>query len=150
MRKSGTHSARALGKKSRGRRGGHKQDARAPMIALCALGVGILAATAYGFTHRPMPTSTNVQASGIAAPSDKEAASTVSAGAPIKEQALKKEDRLVTGSIPKPGEAAPPPADAQAKPQAEKKKKAVTAKVEAPKTFFDYFNIGQNTGQPKR
>jgi hypothetical protein len=138
MRKSGTHSARALGKKSAGKRGGRKRDSHAPLIALCALGAGILAAT-YGLTHQYAPgPSTNVQASGIATPKDdgKEIAGNA--------QAARKEDRLVTGSVPKQDEIAPTKTDPNAKPQAAKKKKpAAIAKTEAPKSFFDVFNNGQ-------
>ena len=149
MRKSGTHSARALGKKSAGKRGGRKRDAHAPLIALCALGAGILAAT-YGLTHQHAPgADANVQASGIAAPKGdgKEIAGTAGGNIAINAQAARKGDRLVTGSVPKQDEIAPPKTDTNAKPQAAKKKKpAAVAKAEAPKSFFDVFN----NGQPKR
>jgi hypothetical protein len=149
MRKSETHSARALGKKSAGKRGGHKRDTHAPLIALCALGAGILAAT-YGLTHQHAPgADANVQASGIAAPKGdgKEIAGTAGGGNSINGQAAIKGDRLVTGSVPKPDEIAPLKTNTNAKPQAAKKKKpAAVAKAEAPKSFFDVFN----NGQPKR
>jgi hypothetical protein len=151
MRKSGTHSARALGKKSAGKRGGRKRDTHAPLIALCALGAGILAAS-YGLTHQNAPgAGANVQASGIAAPKDfgKEIAGTAGGNITINAQTARKEDRLVTGSVPKQDEIAPPKTDANTKPQVAKKKKATTvAKTEAPKSFFDVFR-SDNT-QPKR
>jgi hypothetical protein len=149
MRKSGTHSARALGKKSAGKRGGRKRDSHAPLIALCALAAGILAAT-YGLTHQHAPgASTNVQASGIAAPKGdgKEIAGNAGSNIAINAQAARKEDRLATGSVPKQDEIASPKTDANTKPQVAKKKKSTTvAKTEAPKSFFDVFN----NGQPKR
>ena len=140
MRKSGAHSARALGRKSAGKRGGRKRDPRVSLIALCALGAGILAA-AYGLTHQGAPGS-NTQASGIAAPQNagKEIAGSISTAPAIKEQAASKGDRLITGSVPKQDEIAPPTVDPKATPQVAKKKKAVTtAKTEAPKSFFDVF-----------
>jgi hypothetical protein len=147
MRKSRTHSARALGKKSAGKRGGHQWRAHAPTIALCALGAGILAATTYGLTQRVPEASVNAQAPGIAAAKDSKAiAGTASANPAIAEQATKKEDRLVTGSLStKQGEIAPPKADTNVTPQVEKKKKpgTATAKIETPKTLFDLFNNGQ-------
>jgi hypothetical protein len=145
MRKSGTHSARALGKKSAGKRGGRKRDSHAPLIALCALGAGILAAT-YGLTHQHAPgASTNVQASGIAVPKGdgKEIAGTAGGNIAINAQAARKEDRLVTGSVPKQDEIAPLKSDTNTKPQVAKKKKTTVAKTEAPKSFFDVFNNGQ-------
>jgi hypothetical protein len=150
MRKSKTHSARALGKKSAGKRGGRKWDARAPMIVLCALGVGILAAT-YGFTHQRAPEAgANVQAQtpAIAAPKDgKEIAGTPSTDPAINAQAARKGDRLVTGSVPKQEEIAPPKTDIKAKPQIAKKKKSTTV-AKAPKSFFDIFKGSE--AQPKR
>jgi hypothetical protein len=144
MRKSGTHSARALGKKSRGKRGGRKRTARVPMIAFCALGVGILAA-GYGLTHQREPaTSAAVQAPAIAA-----AKNAGIAGSAIDGQAARKEDRLVTGSVPAQGEIAAPKTDDKTAPQVAKKKKSSTvAKAETPKSFFDIFK--QNGTQPKR
>jgi len=147
MRKSGTHSARARGKKPAGKSGGRKRDARVSLIALCALGGGILAAT-YGLTHQRAPEA-NAQA-GIAAPqaAGKEIAGAASTDPVSKEQAAGKEDRLITGSLPRQDEIAPPKVDPKAKPQAAKKKKpaATVAKAQAPKSFFDVFN----NGQPKR
>ena len=143
MRKSGTHSARALGKKSAGKRGGRKRDTHAPLIALCALGAGILAAS-YGLTHQNAPEAgANVQASGIATPKDggKEIAGTAGGNITINAQAARKEDRLVTGSVPKQDEIAPPKADDKTK-VAKKKKSTTVAKAE-PKSFFDVFNNGQ-------
>jgi hypothetical protein len=141
MRKNKTHSARALGKKSARKRGGRKRDARAPKVVLCALGAGILAAT-YGFTHqRPPEASANVRAQtpAIATPKeDKEIANTPSADPAINAQALRKTDRLVTGSVPKQEEIAPLQTDIKAKPQVAKKKKATTV-AKAPKSFMDYF-----------
>jgi hypothetical protein len=143
MRKSGTHSARALGKKSAGKRGGRNRDTHAPLIALCALGAGILAAS-YGLTHQNAPEAgANVQASGIAVPKDggKEIAGTAGGNITINAQAARKEDRLVTGSVPKQDEIAPPKADDKTK-VAKKKKSTTVAKTE-PKSFFDVFNNGQ-------
>jgi hypothetical protein len=148
MRKSGTHSARALGKKSAGKRGGRKRDSHAPLIALCALGAGILAAT-YGLTYQHAPgASTNVQASGIAAPKGdgKEIAGNAGSNIAINAQAARKEDRLVTGSVPKQDEVAPPKVDDKTKVAKKKTKPLATAKAETPKSFFDVFN----NGQPKR
>ena len=141
MRKSKTHSARALGKKSAGKRGKRKQDARVPLIALCALGVGILAA-GYGLTHqRATEATAKVQAPGIAVPKN---AGTAQSGAPIAGQAARKEDRLVTGSVPKQEEIASPKTDAKTAPQVAKRKPGTTtAKAETPKSFFDMFNNGQ-------
>lgn len=148
MRKSGTHSARARGKKPAGKSGGRKRDARVSLIALCALGGGILAAT-YGLTHQRAPEA-SAQASGFAAPqaAGKEIAGAASPDPASKEQAAGKEDRLITGSLPRQDEIAPPKVDPKAKPQAAKKKKpaATVAKAQAPKSFFDVFN----NGQPKR
>lgn len=146
MRKSGTHSARALGKKSRGKRGGRKRAARLPLIALCALGVGILAA-GYGLTHQRAPAA-NVaaQSPAIAAPKNAGIAGNDTA---INGQAARKEDRLVTGSVPAQGEIAAPKTDDKTAPQVAKKKKSSTvAKAETPKSFFDIFK--QNGTQPKR
>ena len=144
MRKSGTHSARALGKKSAGKRGGRKRDSHAPLIALCALGAGILAAT-YGLTHQQPGADANVQASGIAAPKDggKEIAGTAGGNITINGQAARKEDRLVTGSVPKQNEIASPKTDANTKPQVAKKKKSTTVAKAESKSFFDVFNNGQ-------
>jgi hypothetical protein len=147
MRKSRTHSARALGKKSAGKRGGRKRDARVPMIVLCALGTGILAA-AYGLTHQGTPAaSVNAQAPGIAAPkNDKSITSTASTA--INGQAARKEDRLVTGSMPKQEEIAPSKIDNKTKRQVAKKKPATAvAKAETPKSFFDVF--GPDTQQKR-
>jgi hypothetical protein len=143
MRKSGTHSARALGKKSAGKRGTRKRDTHAPLIALCALGAGILAA-AYGLTHQHTP-GADIQASGIAAPKDggKEIAGTAGGNITINGQAARKEDRLVTGSVPKQDEIASPKTDANTKPQVAKKKKSTTVAKAEPKSFFDVFNNGQ-------
>jgi hypothetical protein len=145
MRKRGTRSARAPGKKSAGKRGGRKRDMRVSLIALCALGGGILAAT-YGLTHQRAPEA-NAQASGIAAPqaAGKEIAGTASTDPVSKEQAAGKEDRLITGSVPRQDEIAPPKVDPKAKPQAAKKKKPVpaVAKTQAPNSLFDVFNNGQ-------
>src|SRR5437660_293209 len=142
MRKSGTHSARAQGKKSRGKRGERKRDARVPIIVLCALGAGILATT-YGLTHQPTPgASTASQATATAAPNaGKEVAGALTAEPGISEQAARKEDRLVTGSIPKQEEIAPPTPATKTAPQIAKKKKSPvnTAKAEAPKSFFNFF-----------
>ncbi len=145
MRKSRTHSARARGKKSAGKRGRRKRDARIPMIALCALGAGILAA-GYGLTHQRAPeASANAQAPGIAAPKN---AGTAQSSTPITGQAARKEDRLVTGSVPKQDEIASPKTDAKTAPQVAKKKPGTTtAKVETPKSFFDIFRPDT---QPKR
>lgn len=145
MRKSRTHSARALGKKSAGKRGKRKRDARIPMIALCALGAGILAAS-YGLTHQRAPeASATAQAPGIAAPKN---AGNTGNGTPITGQAARKEDRLVTGSVPAQEVIAPPKTDAKTAPQVAKKKKPSTvAKTEAPKSFFDVF---RPDSQPKR
>ena len=140
MRKSGTHSARALGKKSARKRGGRKRDARVSLLVFCALGAGILAAT-YGLTHQPTPDA-STQAAGIAAPKDgKEISGTAIADPKLNAQAARKEDRLVTGSVPKQEEIAPPKVDTKAPPQVAKKKKnsVATAKTEAPKSFFDVF-----------
>jgi hypothetical protein len=135
MRKSGTHSARALGKKSRGKRGRRKRDARIPMIALCALGVGILAA-GYGLTHQHTPAaSATAQAPAIAAPKN---AGIAGSGNPTNDQAARKEDRLVTGSVPKQEAIATPKIDDKTKPQVAKKKSSTVAKAE-PKSFFDLF-----------
>src|ERR1700730_3485167 len=151
MRKSGTHSARALGKKSAGRRGGRKRDTHAPLIALCALGAGILAATD-GLTHQYAPgDGANIQAAGIAAPKGdgKEIAGTAGGNITLNAQAARKEDRLATGSVPKQDEIASPKTEANIKPQVAKKKKSTTvAKTEASKSFFDVFKP-DNT-QPKR
>jgi hypothetical protein len=141
MRKRKTHSARARGKKSAVKRGGRRRDARTPMIVLCALGVGILAAT-YGFTHQRTPEAgANVRAQTpvIATPKeDKEIANTPSTDPAINAQAARKADRLVTGSVPKQEEIAPLQTDIKAKPQVAKKKKATTV-AKAPKSFMDYF-----------
>jgi hypothetical protein len=141
MRKSGTHSARALGKKSARKRGGRKRDARVSLLAFCALAAGIVAAT-YGLTHQSISdASTSTQAAGIAAPKNgTDITGTAIADPKINEQAARKEDRLVTGSVPKQEEIAPPKADAKATPHVAKKKKnsVATAKTEA-KSFFDVF-----------
>ena len=96
MRKSGTHSARALGKKSARKRGGRKRDARVSLLAFCALGAGIVAAM-YGLTHQSTPdASTSTQAAGLAAPKDgKEITGTAIADPKLNAQAARKEDRLV-------------------------------------------------------
>jgi hypothetical protein len=142
MRKSGTHSARALGKKSAGKRGGRKRHARIPMIVLCALGVGILAA-GYGATHQHTPAGANAQAPGIATPKSDGKSIAGTASTAVNGQATVKGDRLATGAAPKQGEIAGPKADS--KQQVAKKKKAGTAvaKNEAPKSFFDVFNAQQ-------
>ena len=147
MRRGRTHSARA---------GTRDWRADAPMIGLCALGFGILAATTYGIAHRDSPeASINAAPVIAAAPNDKAITGSAGINSAIKEQAARKEDRLVTGAIsakqditgaiPAKQDIAPPAADANAKPQAAKKKPATTtAKTEAPKTFFDFFNVQQN------
>ena len=119
MRKGRTHSARALGKKSAGKRGKRKRNARVPMIALCAFGAGILAA-GYGLTHQRAPeASATAQAPGIAAPKN---AGTAQSSTPITSQAPRKEDRLVTGSVPSQEVIAPPKIDAKTKPQVAKRR----------------------------
>jgi len=123
MRKGRTHWARALGRKSAGRRGMHRWRAQAPAIALCALGVGILTATAYGLMQRPATEAST----GIATA--------------IKDQAARKDDQLITGSLPTKKQETAPAADAKATPQAAKKKPATaTAKTETQKNFLDFFN----------
>jgi hypothetical protein len=117
------------------------------MIALCALGAGILAA-GYGLTHQRAPeasVSANTQAPGIAAPKN---AGTAQSSTPITGQAARKEDRLVTGSVPTQEAIAPPKTDAKTASQVAKKKPGTTtAKVETPKSFFDIFRPDT---QPKR
>jgi len=145
MRRGGTHSARARGKRSAGR---HVIEwrAHAPTIALCALGAGILVATTYGLAHQPTLDASAGTTPAIAAAKDAPTAAASAIATTIKEQAAKKEDRLVTGSLPAKQEGTAPPAtDSKAAPQTEKKKKpaAATAKAETPKTLFDLF-------QPKR
>ena len=137
MRKSGTHSARAREKKSAEKRGRRKKDARIPLIAFCTLGAGVLAAT-YGVTHQRTPeANAKLETSVIAAPQGAKVIPVTNGGdAPIQEQALRKEDRLVTGSIPKHPEIAPPP-DLKAKPEAAKKKKSTVAKAQSPTSFAD-------------
>jgi len=149
MRKGRTHSARALGKKAAGKRSGRKRDARASLVALGALAAGILAAT-YGLTHQRTPEISANTAPGIAAPKDKEIAAAAADDSTGKEQTAKKEDRLITGSLPaKQEEIALPKADTQTKPQAAKQKNpgTTTAKIGASKPFFDFFD---NTLQQKR
>ena len=113
---------------------------------LCALGVGILAA-GYGLTHQRAPAA-NVaaQAPAIAAPKNAGIAGSDTA---INGLAARKEDRLITGAVPKQEEIATPKIDDKTKPQVAKKKKSSTvAKAETPKSFFDIFK--QNGTQPKR
>lgn len=150
MRKSRTHSARTPGKKSAGKRRGRKRDPRVSLIALCALGGGILAAT-YGLTHQRAPqVNANVQAPGIAAPNaGKEIAGTAGTDRVINEQAARKEDRLITGSVPKQDEIAPPKVDPKSAPQVAKKKKKPVTTAKAEKSFFDVFK-GTDSAQPKR
>jgi hypothetical protein len=149
MRKSRTHSARTLVKKSAGKRRGRKRDPRVSLIALCALGGGILAAT-YGLTHQRAPeANANAQASGIAAPNDKEIAGTVGTDRALNEQAARKEDRLITGSVPKQDAIAPPKVDPKAAPQVAKKKKKPVTTAKAEKSFFDVFK-GTDSAPPKR
>jgi hypothetical protein len=139
MRKSGTHSARALGKKSAGKRGGRKRHARIPMIVLCALGVGILAA-GYGATHQHTPAAgANAQVPGIAAPKSDGKSIAGTASTAVNGQATVKGDRLATAVVPKQGEITRPKADS--KQQVAKKKKAGTAvaKAEPQRSFFDVF-----------
>ncbi|HLL27286.1 MAG TPA: hypothetical protein VKT73_06505 [Xanthobacteraceae bacterium] len=138
MRKSGTHSARALGKRSTGKRRGRQQSVHAPAIAICAFGASMLA-VAYGLTHERAPASAGTQATSIATPKDeKEIVGTANA-APV----APKEDRIITGALPAPN-AITPPVNPDAKQQAVvKKKKTITAKNEAPKTFFDLFTQQQ-------
>ena len=143
MRKTGTHSARALGKKSAGKRGGRRRDARAPIIVLCALGTGILAA-GYGATHQqPSPAaSVNALAPGAAPKSDGKSI-VGTAGTAVNGQPAVKGDHLVTAAVPKQGEIAGQKTDT--KQQVAKKKKAGTAvaKTEPPKSFFDVLNTQQ-------
>jgi hypothetical protein len=139
MRKSGTHSARALGKKSAGKRGGRKRNARALMIALCAFGAAILAA-GYGATHQHAPAA-SAQAPGIAAPKSDGKSIASTAGAAINGQATVKGDRLATGAAPKQGEVTGQKADS--KQQVAKKKKAGAAVAKAEPSFFDVFNAQQ-------
>ncbi len=95
------------------------------MLVLCALGAGIFAAT-YGLTHQSVPEASQraAQTAGIAAPKDgKEITGTAITDPTINEQAARKEDRLVTGSVPKQEEITPPKADTKATPKVAKKKK---------------------------
>ena len=125
MRKGRTHWARALGRRSTGRRGMHRWRAQAPAIALCALGVGILTATAYGLMQRPAT----------------EASTGIGITTAIKDKAARKDDQLITGSLPTKKQETAPAADAKATPQAAKKKPATaTAKTETQKNFLDFFN----------
>jgi hypothetical protein len=108
------------------------------MIALCVLGVGILAA-GYGSTHQHAPAaSTNAQTPGIAAPKGDGKSIAGNASAAINGQATVKGDRLATGVVPKQGEITTPKTDI--KQQVRKKKPGTAvAKNEAPKSIFDVF-----------
>jgi hypothetical protein len=136
MRKRQTQPARAFVETAGNRR------AQASFVALCALGAGILAAMTYGLIHRSTPDAS----AAATAVGDKNVAGAATA-APVGKAEAATEDRLLTGSLPATAEV--PPLGNKAKPQAAKKKKP--AKIEAQKTFFDYFNYTPPTSpQQKR
>jgi hypothetical protein len=136
MRKSGTHSARA--KRPAGKRGIRKKKTHLPVVAFCVLAAAALA-TGYGLTHQRAPETKASAATPLApaAAETKDIADTRNGDTPVSEQALRKEDRLVTGSIPAREEIAPPVILPKPKPEAAKKKKSAAAKTQAPEFIAD-------------
>jgi hypothetical protein len=170
MRKGRAPSARRKRSKTKGERG---HDAGAFLLALGIFGAMGLAAI-YDFTHERKPqTAATAPAAAIASsPSAltptgmlgqavaREAiepitrASTAPAftppliGAPVLEETFKKEDRLITGSLPRSDAITPRGIDLKA-PQAEKKKKSGAAAAKAaPKTDNGLFLSGQTVSPP--